>query len=183
MVGAADWATLPAALRRRFAAGQETARYHGTMRLSRSPIGAVFGWLGKAFGGPLPLATGEAIPTIVDVRASAGGVIWERHFGPDDRVLSVKSLNRRGDLIERTAGGLGMVLALSVEDGALLFTSRCFFLAIGRWSLPVPALLTPGVCRVEHRAVDERRFRFTMTMTHRLWGVTFRQSGIFTDPE
>jgi hypothetical protein len=63
----------------------------------------------------------------------------------------------------------------------MVFTSRGFFLAVGRWRVPIPALLTPGRCRVEHRAIDAARFRFTLSMVHPLWGTTFRQTGVFTD--
>ncbi len=76
-----------------------------------------------------------------------------------------------------------MTLDLTVEDSSLVFTSTGFFLALGRWRIGVPALLTPGACRVEHRAIDEQRFRFTMTMTHPFWGTTFRQMGIFSEQE
>jgi hypothetical protein len=69
-----------------------------------------------------------------------------------------------------------------VDDGALVFTSRRFFLSIGSWRLPIPGVLTPGTCRVEHRAIDEHRFSFSLSMTHPLWGMTFRQNGIFNDP-
>ncbi len=100
---------------------------------------------------------------------------------------SVKSAGPGGTVLERTDGGLGMVLDVTVEgaagDAALVFTSRSFFLAVGRWRVPIPASLTPGCCRVEHRAVDAERFRFTLTMTHPLWGTTFRQSGLFTTLE
>jgi hypothetical protein len=185
----AAWASLPPELRRRFEAGGETVDYHGLMSLSCSRLGVVFAWLAKPFGGPLPATRADAVSAVVQVRAAAGGVEWRRHFGAGVCLRTVKSVDARGRLVERavggngTLGGVGMVLRLSVEDGALVFASRSFFLSIGRWRVPVPAWLTPGVCRVEHRAIDERRFRFTMTMTHPFWGITFRQTGIFTDPD
>jgi len=69
----------------------------------------------------------------------------------------------------------------SEEYGALVFTSRGFFLGLGRCRMSVPALLTPGQCRVERRATDLTRFRFTLTMTQRLCGTTFQQTSVFTD--
>ncbi len=120
-------------------------------------------------------------PVAVTVCAVAAGVMWSRQLGPAHCVRSIKSTGPAGTVIERTEGGLGMVLDLSVEDGALVFTSRGFFLAVGSWRVPIPTFLTPGRCRVEHRAVDDIRFRFTLTMVHPLWGATFRQTGVFTD--
>lgn len=182
IVGHIDWARLPACLRRRFDAGHGPARYDGTMALERSAIGLWFAWLVRPFGAPLPVRRLIDAPVTVTVRAGTGGVVWERRFGPHHRVRSVKSPGPANTVIERTDGGLAMVLDVSVEDGALVFTSRRFFLSIGSWRLPIPAVLTPGTCRVEHRAVDEHRFTFSMTMTHPLWGTTFRQSGLFNDP-
>jgi hypothetical protein len=74
-----------------------------------------------------------------------------------------------------------MVLRVTVEAGALVFTSQRFFLAVGRWRLPLPGWLTPGQCRVEHRAIDATRFVYALTMRSALWGETFRQIGIFSD--
>jgi hypothetical protein len=47
---------------------------------------------------------------------------------------------------------------------------------------PVPAWLTPGVCRVTHTDLGHGFFRFTLAMVHPLWGETFHQSGVFADP-
>jgi hypothetical protein len=118
---------------------------------------------------------------VVDVRPVGPAVVWSRRLGTGQLVRSVKLAGPGGTVIERTEGGLGMVLDVSVEDAALVFTSRSFFLAVGPWRVPIPALLTPGGCRVEHRAIDAARFRFTLSMVHPLWGTTFCQTGVFTD--
>jgi hypothetical protein len=76
-----------------------------------------------------------------------------------------------------------MALRVFEDDGALVFESQRYFFALGRWHLPVPALLSPGVCRVSHRDLGAGRFRFTLTMTHPRWGQTFHQTGVFADPE
>ncbi len=178
----ADWARLPPALRRRFAAGHGPARYAGSMRFERSRIGLVFAMLAMAFKSPLLRADRVELPVVVDVWSEGGAVIWSRRLGAAV-VRSAKSAGPGGTVLERTDGGLGMVLDVSVEDGTLVFTSRAFFLAVGGWRLPIPAWLTPGRCRVEHRAVDAERFRFSLSMTHPLWGTTFRQTGVFISQE
>ena len=179
----ADWARLPETLRRRFTASHAPSRYVARMSFERSALGAVFAVLSKAFKAPLPLHRRQDVPVVVDVRSEGEGVVWSRQFGPGTLVRSVKSAGPGGTVLERTDGGLGMLLDVTVDDGALVFTSRSFFLAIGRWRLPIPEWLTPGRCRVEHRAVDAERFRFTLTMTHPLGGTTFRQTGLFTASE
>lgn len=178
-----DWARLPLSLRRRFEAGHGPASYQGVMTFTTSSLGAAFAWLSRLFGAPLPTLRATNAPVTVDVRATAGGVAWSRKLGPAQTVRSIKSAGPDGTVLERTDGGLGMVLEVSVDDGALIFTSRSFFLAVGSWRVPIPGLLTPGRCRVEHRAIDDTRFRFTLTMVHPLWGMTFHQTGVFTDAQ
>ena len=179
----ADWDLLPAALRRRFETNHGPATYHGAMDLDRSAVGAVFAWLVKPLRAPLPTQREANVAVAVQVKAAASGVVWERHLGTHHVVRSVKSPGPGNTVLERTDGGLGMVLDVTVRNGALVFTSRAFFLSIGRWRLPIPTLLTPGLCEVEHRAIGARRFRFTLTIIHPFWGTTFRQTGIFHDME
>jgi len=188
LVGAAGWQRLPAAVRRRFGAGHGAGTYVGRMTLRCSPVGRGFAALAKAFGSPLSAATDDAVPTSVRVLDDGrGGMVWERSFhtqadGAPHVVRSTKELDAGGRLVERTDGGLGMGLRVFEEHGALVFESHRFFLALGRLRLPVPALLTPGTCRVVHTDLGGGLFRFDLDMVHPLWGCTFHQSGVFADP-
>ncbi len=181
LVHPADWARLPPSLRRRFAAGHGPATYQGSLTFDCSAVGAAFAFLSRAFGAPLAASRTVSQPVMVDVRDAGSGIAWSRSISATRCIRSVKSAGPGGTVLERTQGGLGMVLDVSVEADALVFTSRRYVLTLGRWRLPIPSLLTPGRCRVEHRAVDECHFRFTLTMVHPLWGTTFRQTGVFTD--
>lgn len=194
LVGAEAWARLPAAVQRRFAAAHADTVYRGHMDLGCSRGGRVMALLGALFGSPLTGRRAQQVPTSVSVRGNGrGGVVWERRFhhaagdggAASDRVVrSTKEMDTDGaTLRERTDGGLSMALRVFEDDGALVFESSRYFLALGRWHLPVPALLSPGVCRVSHRDLGQGRFRFTLTMTHPLWGQTFHQTGVFADPE
>lgn len=188
LVGAAGWGRLPAAVRRRFALAHAAVVYEGHMDLQCSRIGRVFAALSGLFGGPLSTARAEGVATRVRVSHDArGGVVWERQFsrcsGSAARVVrSTKQPGPDGGLEEHTAGGLAMRLAVFEQGGALVFESRGYFLALGRWRVPVPAWLTPGTCRVEHHDLGAGRFIFNLTMRHRWWGETFRQTGVFLDP-
>lgn len=183
LLGDAAWARLPAAVRRRFAAGHAEATYRGLMDMRCSPLGRVLAWLVKPLRSPLAAANASGVATTVRVRAVGAGVVWERHF--DDgvgRVCSTKELDRDGRLQERTRGGLGMALDVFEQDGALVFESRRYFLDLGALRLRMPGLLSPGTCRVEHRDLGGDLFRFTLSMSHPLWGETFHQTGVFVDP-
>lgn len=194
LVGAAGWARLPVAVQRRFAAAHADTAYRGHMDLACSRVGRIVALVSAVFRGPLTGRNAQQVPTTVQVRGNGrGGVVWERRFqrdadggraAPEHIVRSTKEIDTDGvTLRERTDGGLSMALRVFEEDGALVFESQRYFLALGRWRLPVPALLSPGVCRVSHRDLGAGRFRFTLTMTHPLWGQTFHQTGVFADPE
>lgn len=188
LVGAAGWARLPQAVQRRFGVAHSDATYVGRMDLRCSRVGRCQALLAGFFGGPLTCTVAQAVPTTVRVRGNGrGGVVWERCFhrraeAGERIVRSTKEVGADGGLLERTDGGLSMSLEVFEEDGTLVFLSRRFWLVRGRLRLPVPALLTPGVCRVTHTDLGQGLFRFTLTMTHPLWGETFRQSGVFIDP-
>ena len=185
-VGAAGWARLPAAVRRRFGAGHPDVDYTGRMELRCSAIGRVYAGLSRAFGSPLTGLQAHGLAATVRVRSNGqGGVVWERVFGDAAGAATVRSTKEPGagaQLTERTDGGLAMALDVFEEDGSLIFQSRRFFLALGRLSIPVPGWLSPGQCRVTHTDLGGGDFRFTLSMQHPLWGETFYQSGVFTDP-
>lgn len=189
LLGPAQWQQLSGPIRRRFAASHAAVSYRGAMQLRASVLGRCFSALAGLLGSPLAAARQGEVPTLVHVRPDGhGGVAWERQLGVPGRqgsqfVRSTKRLNQAGGLEECTDGGLSMSLDVRVEDGALVFYSRRYFLLLGPWRLPVPALLTPGTCRVEHRDEGPGRFRFTLDMVHPLWGHTFHQTGVFHDPE
>ena len=188
LVGAAGWARLPAAVRRRFGVDHGAASYVGRMELRCSPVGKVHALLSCLFGSPLSGVTATAVPTSVRVFDDGqGGMVWERSFhtagdGAPHVVRSTKQVGADGGLLERTDGGLSMALKVFEERGALVFESRRFTLILGRLRVPVPALLTPGTCRVTHTDLGDGLFRFDLDMVHALWGHTFHQSGVFADP-
>ena len=188
LVGVAGWSRLPAAVQHRFGLAHADVTYEGHMDLRCSVIGHVYAAVARVLGGPLTHINTNAVPTTVRVSDNGhGGVVWERRFqtgaeGHDRTVRSTKEIGADGGLLERTVGGLSMSLDVFEEAGALVFQSRRFWLVWGRLRLPVPALLTPGTCRVVHTDLGEGLFRFTLSMVHPLWGETFHQTGVFADP-
>lgn len=182
------WASLSVDIRRRFAPGHAPVVYRGALTARRSLLGAVFAWAAAPFGQPLFSRNGEDIETEVHVYPDGrGGVVWERWLlqagRPAHCVRSTKAAGRRGGLEERSDRGLGMELDVFVADGALVFQSRRYFMQLGRFRLNLPAWAAPGTCRVTHTSLGPGLFRFTLDMHHPLWGATFQQHGMFTDPD
>ena len=188
-VGAASWARLPQAVQRRFSTAHADVSYEGLMTLRCSLIGRVYAACSHVLGGPLPNRNASDVRTTVRVRDNGrGGVVWERDFhgggeGKRHLVRSTKEADAHGGLLERTDGGLSMLLDVFEENGGLVFRSRCYWLLLGRCRIAIPDWLAPGVCRVVHTDLGGGQFRFTMSMVHSLWGETFYQSGVFSDPE
>lgn len=183
LVGPTAWQRLPPAVQRRFAAGHQAITYRGLMDMRCSRLGRALAWLVKPFSSPLITANARGLPTTVHVRSVGAGVEWDRHFENGlGSVCSTKELDAAGQLQERTRGGLGMTLDVFEQGGELVFQSRRYFLELGGWRVAVPQLLSPGTCRVEHRDLGDGLFRFTLSMTHPLWGETFHQTGVFLDP-
>lgn len=186
VLGPSAWYRLPSAVQRRFAHAHHDTTYEGDLSLRCSRVGRLFALLSRAFGGPLAEATCVA-PARVRVYSDArGGVVWERHLDLDGHNKVVRSTKLPGGdrhVVERTDGGLSMLLAVFEEQGALIFQSRRYFYAMGGLRLPIPTAFTPGVCRVEHHDLGAGRFRFELSMVHPWWGTTFHQIGVFRDPK
>lgn len=189
IIGPAAWNRLPQAVRRRFARAHHDMTFTGELDLACSPLGRCFALFTRIFGGPLTGLRRAAVPAEVRVHGDGhGGVVWERrlhvHDGAPARIVRSTKLKGPGaTVIERTDGGLSMELDVFEEAGALVFQSRRYFLAWGAVRLPIPTLLTPGVCRVEHHDRGVGQFLFTLSMVHPWWGTTFHQSGLFADPK
>ena len=184
LLGTSAWQRLPPAVRSRFAVGHPDSRYQGRMDLDRSRLGALLAWLAWPLRGPLVPYRATGVATSVSVREDAvgGGVTWTRTMG--NRVVrSTKSAHPEGGVLERTVGGLAMALDVFEEAGVLVFQSRHYAWCWGPIYLRVPDVLSPGTCRVEHADLGDGRFRFTLTMAHPRWGITFQQTGVFLDPE
>ncbi|HAH10375.1 MAG TPA: DUF4166 domain-containing protein [Alphaproteobacteria bacterium] len=191
LVGPFGWRRLHPDVRRRFSQSHQgqTTTYSGRMLVARNWAGLVFALCAKMIGGPLPVMESDDAAAMVCVRGDgAGGVVWERWLAlhPDDpplRVASTKRLGGDGQLLECVEGGLGMVLRVFEQDHGLIFESQHYFLTWRGRSYRLPHWLTPGQCRVTHHHVSPGRFRFSLTIRHGLFGLTFLQSGIFSDPE
>lgn len=191
LLGEAGWHRLHPAARRRFSRDAALAgpvTYRGDLSIAMTLVGRLFAWCGRLFGSPLPVHATERGAAEVRVYSDgADGVVWERRLSPVPGKLEIVRSTKRPwtseRLLECTRRGLSMLLAVFEENGALVFESRGFGLLIGRHWLRIPDLLTPGICRVTHAALDHREFRFTLEIDHPRFGRLMTQSGIFVDPE
>ena len=191
LLSAGDWASLPAAVRRRFShrlEGGATAVYAGRVtRMERNRAGAVLAHALRVVGSPLPLSgdTGTASVISVTEDAAAGGQVWTRLYanraGFPQIVHSSKRFSGPTGLEEHLGHGLSMALTVGVEEGALVFRSAGYALGLGRLRLRLPRALEPGRLIVRHEDRGEGAFAFSLTLDHSLLGRLLHQAGLYRD--
>lgn len=189
VLGLQAWNRLPAAVRERFAENAGNVTYAGAFEFVRaSLLGRAFAWLGTLFGTPVAPRTGENVEALVLVRPSTHGVDWNREYrwadGAKHLVRSTKVVTAEGLLIEKLPARLCMPLKVYEDCGVLHFVSRGYYFDLGFGvHLPLPAFFSPGVTHVEHIDLNHGWFRFTLAVTHPLFGELFFQTGRFCATE
>lgn len=191
LLGEAAWALLPEAVRTRFSkhlAPDETIVYQGEVLATQlSSTGRMLSFLARAIGSPLPLSNGATGPALVVVSEDArlGGQCWLRIYTRPGRfpqaIHSAKRFRGPTGLEEYVGCGIGMALRVGVEEGALVFRSAGYFLALGAWRLALPRLLHPGAMRIEHRDLGGGSFAFSLELVHPLLGRLVYQLAHFRD--
>jgi hypothetical protein len=188
LVGRDGWWRLAPDIRRRFSEKPNPnapIRYIGVMqRVRRSTSGWLFAQCCRLIGTPFAPHRGIDVPVAITLRYdAAGGVIWEREYRYPNRpavvVSSTKRVGADGSLLECVGFGFGMRLAVFEANHALHFLSLRYFWRIGRRQIRLPHFLSPGTAHVIHEDLGRGRFRFTMTIHHRLFGTLFQQDGVF----
>ncbi len=190
LLGNAAWTRLPSAVRARFPDTAHAVDYVGEFDTVRASLmGKVIAWACQVIGTPVVPRTGNNVPAIVHVGPSGRGVEWRREYRWPGHspciVRSTKVIGADGIIVEELPAYLCMSLDVYEADRALHFVSRDYYFDIPipgihhRVRLVLPQWLSPGTTHVEH--IDEANgwFRFTMTVTHPIFGEMFYQTGRF----
>lgn len=188
VLGRRAWMRLPEAVRERFAATAIAVTYAGAFEIVRaSRLGRLFAWLGTLSGRPVTPYEGLDVEARVHVRPNEIGVEWIREYrwadGRQDVVVSTKVITPHAQLIEKLPGRLCMPLHTYEDGGVLHFVSRGYYFDVAGMKFWLPAFFTPGVTHVEHIDLGHGWFRFTMTVTHPVFGEMFFQTGRFCAAE
>lgn len=194
VLGHDAWMRLPEAVRERFATHAAGVTYAGAFEIVRaSLLGRIFAWLGCLFGTPVAPRVGENVAARVFVRPTARGVDWHREYrwadGHRHLVKSTKVVTADGRLVEMLPARLCMPLDAYEAGGVLHFASRGYYFDLGigeagpALKLPLPAFFSPGETHVEHVDLGHGWFRFTLAVTHPLFGEMFFQTGRFCATE
>jgi Domain of unknown function (DUF4166) len=191
LLSAADWATLPQAVRARFAkrlTGGRTVVYAGkVVETQMSRLGMTLAQLTRLIGSPLPLSRDVDVPSVVTVTedVATGGQIWTRLYARRNGFPQVINSSKRfagpTGLEEHVGYGVGMCLTMAVEPKALLFKSAGYFVQVGHWRVRLPRWMTPGDLVVGHHDLGPSRFAFTLDITHPIFGALIHQRAVFEE--
>ncbi len=190
VLGNAAWARLPEAVQGRFSDTAHAVDYVGEFESVRaSLLGSIIAWACQIIGTPVVPRTGNNVPAIVHVDPSGRGVEWRREYRwpgyPPCIVRSTKVIGPDGTLVEELPARLCMSLDVYEQAGTLHFVSRAYYFHFDipglrrRVRLALPVWLSPGATHVEHIDLAHGWFRFTMRVTHPLFGEMFYQTGRF----
>ncbi len=186
----AEWDNLDDIVKRHYAMAPGTPAdmtIHGTMdRVFHSNIAKLFLLPGRIFGALVPYQ-GRDIPTEVrnwTKEDDSKAMFWHRTLQFPGRPLTEFKSRMEyagGDeIVEYVKYGLGIRMRMSVEDGAMVFTSVGYVWDSGMAQLPIPTWAILGDAQIIERAVSEKEFYIDFTMIHPLFGKTFSYSGTFS---
>jgi hypothetical protein len=185
LLGDQAWGCLPPAVRIRFGEPTLEVDYVGEFDIVRASIvGRIIAWVCQAIGTPVVPRTGERVPAVIHVGPVERGASWLREYrwprGRTCQVHSTKVVGPDGVLVEELPAGLRMPLSVYEQRGVLHFVSTGYYFEFARrLKIPLPSWLSPGTTHVEHADESKGWFRFTMTVTHPLFGEVFYQTGRF----
>ncbi len=190
LLGEVAWRRLPEAVRVRFREPVRHVDYTGEFDIVRaSLLGRAIAWVSTLIGTPVVPRTGHGVSAIIHVGPVERGASWLREYqwphGRVCRVHSTKVIGADGTLVEELPAGLRMPLEVFERYGVLHFVSLGYYFDTGvrigarTLKIPLPHWLSPGTTHVEHADETDGWFRFTMTVTHPLFGELFYQTGRF----
>jgi len=194
LLGAAEWARLPEAIQRRFSKqllGDASLAYQGRVTQMRmNPIGRALAFALRVIGAPLPFdrtSVGRSAVVTVTEDAATGGQYWIRQYGRaagfPQMVGSSKRFAGPTGLEEYIGFGIGISLKLNSTTSGLYFVADRYFLKLGRRRLLLPRWASPGRLVVGHEEIGGGQFRFTLKLTHPLFGELIWQDATFCDAE
>lgn len=138
---------------------------------------------GLIFGAIVPFQ-GRNIPIDVHYNSNPenSNIYWDRDFKFKRGSFHFKTHMepvKQYEVIEFVRFGMGIRLAVTVEDQALVFRDIGYIWRIWGYDLPIPGNLLMGKVYVEERPINNDSFSMKMTLTHPLVGTLFKYSGTF----
>ncbi len=188
---AEDWKTLPLSLQTRFVKTIPARRsliFQGRIHKTRlTKLGSLLSHLCKLIGSPLPLSAncrGSATVIVTEAK-HFNGQYWTRIYPSRKQfpqvIQSIKRFDGPTGLEEQISSHIGMALNLKPGEKSLTFSSDHYYIRLSGRRYRLPECLTPGQLTVTHTETGPRRFRYTLSLKHRLFGELVYQTAIFEE--
>ena len=167
----------------------EPLYYTGTLsELTCSKLGKLLGYLTMPMikGALLPFNDSN-FPVDIEVysKPNCPFIFKQRIYRLNKRkpiqFTSYMQESAQGEVLEYVGMGLGMKLALHVQEGNLHFTSDGYFWEILGMRIPLPGILTPGKTYLCHQNDSPSQFNIRIEIRHCIFGTTFTQVGVFRE--
>jgi hypothetical protein len=192
LLPAADWKTLPPAVRKRFGKrvkGGASVTYQGEVACMRMNwAGRFLAHAARLIGAPLPFdmsCVGQPAVVVVTEDIAGNGQFWIRQYGRASGFPQVVHSSKRfagpTGLEEYIGFGIGMALKVDVSDGDLFFKSDHYFLSLMGRRIRLPRAVSPGALVIGHHDMGGGKFRFSLRLKNRLFGKMLDQDAIFQD--
>lgn len=182
-----DWDRLGGIIQRHYFLRPKSDDYicvSGEMiEISHSSVAKLLIPFGLLFGAIVPFQ-GSNVPTDVHYRANLknSNIYWDRVFKFKRSDFHFKSfMEPAGDnqAIEFVRFGIGIRLAVTVENEALVFRDIGYLWRLFGHDFAIPGKWLMGNIYVEERPIDDRYFSMKMTLTHPWFGILFKYRGKF----
>lgn len=185
----ADWDQLHSVIQAHYSIGTDNKydriSFQGFMEtISVTGMGKLMAWCARPLHALLPYS-GIRIRTEIYnwTKSHSGTIYWRRLFHyPECKPVVFQSrmeYYRDKEIIEYVRGGLGLVLHLSVRNGALIFDGQHYVLTVAGCSVRLPNWLMAGKAFIQESQVGENQVSVDFYITHPVWGQTFAYSGTF----
>jgi hypothetical protein len=138
---------------------------------------------GVLFGAVVPFqGKNVAIDVHYNSNPENSNIYWDRDFKFKRGSFHFKSHMepvKLNEVIEFVRFGIGIRLAVTVEDQALVFRDIGYIWRVFGYDLPIPGRWLMGKVYVEERPIDDQSFSMKMTLIHPLIGSLFEYRGKF----
>lgn len=163
---------------------EKTCQAIGRMDVTISGLGRVFVMVSRLFDALVPYAAKQITILVKNSFSKTGDVMyWHRTFNyPDHRPVVFQSRmvhESNNVIVEYVRFGLGIRMALSIEEDALRYDSRGYLWDLRIVRLYIPDWLLMGKAIIREIPIDDEGFKVEFEIDHPWWGRTFGYRGQF----
>ncbi len=157
--------------------GEMDEIHHSTIAKLLIPFGLLFGAIVPYNDNQVP------IDVHYNSNPNKATLYWDRVFKFNKhKTFHFKSYMEQhsgNEVIEYVRFGIGMKLAVTTENDAIIFHGKGYVVKIMGIKIPLPISLLFGNAYIEERPIDNTHFSMKMIIKHPLFGIMFRYSGQF----